>query len=101
MLGFRTDLKAAFWGPCHDVFGSLIESIAVCITSPPFALAKPRVYGNPSQSERVNFVCRALEPIVNRLVPGGSIAIDVLNDVFEPGLTSRCSAPRVRRHCSA
>jgi site-specific DNA-methyltransferase (cytosine-N4-specific) len=89
MLGFSTDLGVALWGSCHDVFGSLTESIAVCVTSPPYALAKPRAYGNPNQSEWVDFVCRALEPIVKRLVPGGSIAINVSNDVFEPGLPSR------------
>ncbi len=89
MLGFSTDLGVALWGSCHDVFGSLTESVAVCITSPPYALAKPRAYGNPSQDEWVDWVCRALEPIVKRLLPGGSIAVNLSNDVFEPGLPSR------------
>lgn len=89
MLGFSTDLGVALWGSCFDTFASLNESVAVCITSPPYPLAKPRAYGNPSAQEWVDFVCRALEPIVKRLLPGGSIAVNLSNDIFEPGLPSR------------
>lgn len=89
MLGFSTDLGLALWGSCLDGFSSLNQDIAVCITSPPYALAKPRAYGNPNQQEWVDWVCRALEPIVKRLLPGGSIAVNLSNDVFEPGLPSR------------
>lgn len=89
MLGFSTDLGVALWGSCVDVFGGLTESIAVCITSPPYPLAQPRAYGNPKESEWVDFVCASLEPIVKRLLPGGSIAVNLSNDIFEPGLPSR------------
>lgn len=89
MLGFSTDLGVALWGSCFDVFDAFTESIAVCITSPPYPLAKPRAYGNPTEKEWVDFVCRALEPIVKRLLPGGSIAVNLSNDIFEPGLPSR------------
>lgn len=89
MLAHSTELGAAVWGSCFDFFGGLNESIAVCITSPPYPLAKPRAYGNPSEKEWVDFVCRALEPIVKRLLPGGSIAVNLSNDIFEPGLPSR------------
>jgi DNA modification methylase len=88
-LGFSTKLGVAVWGSCKDVFGSQTDSIAVCITSPPYALAQPRAYGNPTQDEWVDFVCACLEPIVKRLLPGGSIAVNLSNDVFEPGLPSR------------
>lgn len=89
MLGFSTDLGVALWGSCQDVFGSLTENIAVCLTSPPYALRKPRAYGNPSESEWVDWMCRALEPIVKRLLPGGSIALVLSNDLFEEGQPSR------------
>lgn len=89
MLAHSTELGAAVWGSCFDFFGGFNESIAVCITSPPFPLAQPRHYGNPSEREWVDFVCRALEPIVKRLLPGGSIAVNLSNDIFEPGLPSR------------
>ncbi|MEJ6003691.1 DNA methyltransferase [Paucibacter soli] len=89
MIGFSTELGVALWGACNDVFGSMTESIAVAITSPPYPLANPRAYGNPSQEEWVDFVCRSLEPIVKRLLPGGTIAVNLSNDVFEPGSPAR------------
>lgn len=89
MLGFSTEMGVALWGSCNDVFGALTDSIAVCITSPPYPLANPRAYGNPKPAEWVDWLCRCLEPIVQRLLPGGSIAINLSNDVFETGLPSR------------
>lgn len=89
LLGASTDLGVAVWGSCLDVFGGLEESIAVCITSPPYPLAKARAYGNVSPHDWVDWICRHLEPIVNRLIPGGSIAVNISNDIFEPGLPSR------------
>lgn len=89
MLGFSTELGVALWGSCFDAFDSLSDSIAVCITSPPYPLAKPRAYGNPTEQQWVDFVCRSLEPIVKRLLPGGSVAVNLSNDIFEPGLPSR------------
>lgn len=89
MLGFSTKLGVAVWGSCFDVMGGLEESIAVCITSPPYPLANPRAYGNPNQNNWVDFVCAALEPIVKRLLPGGSIAVNLSNDIFLPGLPAR------------
>lgn len=88
-LGTSTDLGVAIWGSCLDVFGGLEESIAVCITSPPYPLAKARAYGNVTAKEWVDWICRHLEPIIKRLLPGGSIAVNISNDVFEPGLPSR------------
>lgn len=89
MLGFSSDLGVALWGSCQDVFGSLTENIAVCLTSPPYPLRKPRAYGNPAETEWVDWMCRALEPIVKRLLPGGSIALVLSNDLFEKGQPSR------------
>jgi site-specific DNA-methyltransferase (cytosine-N4-specific) len=88
-LGTSTDLGLAIWGSCLDVFGRLEERIAACITSPPYPLRKPRAYGGVTASEWVDWICLHLEPIVQRLVPGGSIAINISNDVFDPGLPSR------------
>jgi site-specific DNA-methyltransferase (cytosine-N4-specific) len=88
-LGTSTDLGVAIWGSCMDVFGGLQESIAVCITSPPYPLAKARKYGNVAEQEWVDWICRHLEPIIRRLLPGGSVAVNISNDIFEPGLPSR------------
>lgn len=89
MIGHSTDLGVSLWGSCLDVFGPTQESIAVCITSPPYPLARARAYGNVSADDWVDWICRHLEPIVRRLLPGGSIAVNISNDVFEPGLPSR------------
>lgn len=88
MLGFSTKLGLALWGSCTDAFGSMTDSVAAVITSPPYCLAQPRAYGNVSQEEYVDWLCKQLEPLVKRLLPGGNICIN-LGDVFEPGLPSK------------
>lgn len=89
MIAFSTDLGVALWGSCADVFGQLDEPITLCLTSPPYPLAKPRAYGNPPLALYVDWLCTQLEPIARNLVRGGTIALNVGNDVFEPGLPSR------------
>lgn len=89
LVAFSTNLGVAVWGACRDVFSTSSEDIAVCITSPPYPLARPRAYGNPSESEFTEFICRSLEPIIRRLVPGGSICLNLGNDIFVAGLPAR------------
>lgn len=89
LLGFSTDLGVAIWGCCTDVFNRLDEPITCCITSPPYPLAKPRAYGNPSIDDYTDFVCRSLEGVVRHLVRGGTIALNLSNDVFERGSPAR------------
>jgi site-specific DNA-methyltransferase (cytosine-N4-specific) len=89
MVAFSTDLGVALWGSCEDVFGALDEPITLCLTSPPYPLAKPRAYGNVPLSEYVDWLVRQLEPIARNLVRGGTIALNVSNDIFEPGMPSR------------
>lgn len=88
LVGFSTNLGLALWSSC-DVFSKIDEPIALCLTSPPYALAKPRRYGNPSETEIVDFLIRSLEPIVRNLVPGGSVVLNTSNDVFVPGMPAR------------
>lgn len=83
LVAFSTDLGVAIWGRQGDVFGALGEPIALCMTSPPFPLRKARAYGNPGEAEYVDFVCAAMEPIVKNLIPGGSIVLNISNDIFE------------------
>ena len=89
MLGFSTDLGIALWGDCKDVFSEIDEPVHLVITSPPYPLARPRAYGNPTQAEFVDWLCRCLEPVVERLVPGGSICLNISNEIFEPGSPAR------------
>lgn len=83
LVAFSTDLGVAIWGRSQDVFGSINEPIALCVTSPPYPLRQARAYGNPNESHYVDFICSSLEPIVGNLVPGGSIVLNISNDIFE------------------
>jgi len=90
MLAFSTNLGIAIWGACERVFGSINEPITLCLTSPPYLLRNPRDYGNPKdECEYVDFILRSLEPIVRNLVPGGSICLNISNDIFEQGSPAR------------
>jgi hypothetical protein len=89
LLGFSTDLGVAIWGCCTDVFNRLDEPIVACISSPPYPLARPRAYGNPSVADYTDFVCRSLEGVVRHLVRGGTIALNLSNDVLEQGSPAR------------
>lgn len=89
LLAFSTDLGLAIWGSWESVFPRLDETISVCLTSPPFPLRKPRAYGNPPIHLYVEFIVKTLEPIVRNLADGGSIALNLSNDIFEQGLPSR------------
>jgi DNA modification methylase len=89
LVAFSTKLGLAIWGDCRKVFGALNEPIHLCVTSPPYCLAQPRAYGNVTQGQYVDFICESLEPIVKNLVAGGSICLNISNDIFEPGSPAR------------
>lgn len=89
VIGFSTELGIAILGSCDTVFSRIDSPITLVITSPPYPLAKARKYGNPSEAEYVDWICRMLEPVVRNLVPGGSICLNVSNDVFLPGMPAR------------
>lgn len=83
MLGFSTDLGVALWAASSSVFPLIGEPITLCLTSPPYPLKKARAYGNPPIQEYVDFILKQMEPIVRHLAPGGSICLNVSNDIFE------------------
>lgn len=90
LVAFSTKLGVAIWGCCESVLAGLDQPISLCITSPPYLLRTARAYGGlDDETAYVDFICRALEPIVNHLAPGGSICLNVGQDAFEPGLPSR------------
>src|SRR5690606_32713547 len=66
------------------------ESISAIITSPPYPLQTPRAYGNVvDERAYVDWIVRALEPAVSKLIPGGSLALNVGQDIFNPGSPAR------------
>lgn len=89
MLAFSTDLGIALWADCQSAFARTDTPIHLCLTSPPYPLSKARAYGNPSEAEYVDFLCRAIEPIVRQMAPGGSLVLNLSNDIFMPGSPSR------------
>ncbi len=89
MLAFSTGLGIALWADCRAGFSSITDPIQLVVTSPPFPLAKARAYGNPKETEYVDFLCEAIEPIVRRLASGGSIVLDLSNDIFLSGSPAR------------
>lgn len=89
MLAFSTKLGIAIWGDARSVFSKISEPITLCLSSPPYPLKNPRAYGNPSESEYVDWLCLQLEPIIKNLTDEGSIVLNVGNDVFEAGMPSR------------
>lgn len=89
VLGFRTDLGVAVLGRSADIFKNLEVEVNLVVTSPPYALARPRRYGNPSQSEIVAFIMETLEPIIEKLADDGSLVVNVSQDIFMPGSPAR------------
>lgn len=88
-LGFSTALGCALWADCRDGFKHLEEEVHAIITSPPYPLAVPRDYGNPSRDEYVDWLCACLEPAVKKLAPGGSLFLGVSNEIFMPKSPAR------------
>lgn len=85
VVGFSTDLGVAILGACETVFSAVDAPITLCLTSPPYPLAKERQYGNPSEAAYVDWICKTIEPVVKNLVSGGSLCMNISNDIFLPG----------------
>lgn len=84
VLAMSTELGICIWAQSDDVFKDIIdEPIHLILTSPPYPLKVGRAYGTVSQSEYVDFICRALDPVIAKLAAGASIALNVSNDIFE------------------
>lgn len=89
LVAFSTALGVAIWGDCIDTFERLDTPITLCITSPPYCLSVPRSYGNPKEADYTDFIVASLKPIVQRLVPGGSICLNLGQDIFLPNSPAR------------
>ena len=89
LLAFSTDLGVAILSSCKTLFSRWNEPIHLILTSPPYPLRRPRQYGNPSEREFVDWLCDTLEPSIRCLAPGGSLCLNVSNDIFMPGSPAR------------
>lgn len=82
VLGYSTRLGTMLWADCRDAIDCIEQPISLVLTSPPFALARARAYGNCAPAEYVDFICSVLEPIVPKLAVGASLALNITQDVF-------------------
>lgn len=89
LLAFSTELGAAMWSLSHDVFSQLNMPITLCLTSPPYPLKKSRAYGNVTLENYIEFAVESVRPLAKHLEPGGSICLNLSNDIFEPGIPAR------------
>lgn len=89
VIGFSTKLGVAILGYSESVFSKINEPIHLILTSPPYPLSNPRKYGNVKEIEYVDWVCKTMEPVIKNLVPGGSLVINVGNDIFIKGTPAR------------
>ncbi len=89
VVGFSTELGIAILGSCETVFSKIDSPIHLVVTSPPYPLSQSRNYGNPKESDYVDWICKTIEPLVRNLARGASVCLNVGNDVFMPGSPAR------------
>lgn len=83
IIAFTTELGIAIWGNCVDAFKDFSEPLSLICSSPPYPLRSSRAYGNVAVDKYIDFMCVHLEPVVKNLKPGGSLALNLSNDIFE------------------
>ena len=89
LVGFSTHLGLALWSSGADAIEQLDEPVHLLLASPPYAIAQGRAYGSVSPTQYIDFICGAIEPVIEKLAPGGSVVLNVANDLYEKGLPSR------------
>ena len=89
LVGFSTDLGVAILGSCDSVFSRIDSPITLVLTSPPYPLQNAREYGNVSEARYVDWICKTLEPVIKNMVDGGSLCLNISNDIFMKGSPER------------
>jgi site-specific DNA-methyltransferase (cytosine-N4-specific) len=90
VIAMSTSLGIAIWGKSEVIGRDVIdEPVHLILSSPPYPLKVARAYGNPVIDEYIDFLSMVLEPWIDKLAPGGSIALNVSNDIFEDGSPAR------------
>ena len=79
-VAYKTEYGTAYQGDSRDLLGSaelIEESVDLIVTSPPFALARKKDYGNEDADEYVEWFLSFVEPFKRVLKPSGSLVIDI------------------------
>lgn len=82
VIGHSTDLGVSVWGDAAQLMSKLDQPIQLCFTSPPYPLQNARAYGNKQGQAYIDFICSVIEPIAKNLAEGGSIVLNLSNDIF-------------------
>lgn len=90
VIAMSTSLGIAIWGKSEVIGRDVIdEPVHLLLSSPPYPLKVSRAYGNPDVEHYIDFVSMVIEPWISKLAPGGSLVLNVSNDIFETGSPSR------------
>lgn len=79
-IGYTTDYGTAYRGDSRDLMrGEALdpESVDLIFTSPPFALTRPKDYGNKSQGDYLSWFETFIAGFKRVLAPTGSLVIDI------------------------
>jgi DNA modification methylase len=88
-LAYHTHLGAMYRGDALDLLPQLEnESVHLLLTSPPFALQRPKAYGNKTQEEYVDWLLGFMRIAHSKLHPSGSLVLD-LGGAYEKGTPVR------------
>jgi site-specific DNA-methyltransferase (cytosine-N4-specific) len=90
---YTTRRGRAYHADARDVLRQLPDdSVALVLTSPPFALRRQKAYGNVPATEYVDWLWPFAEEIYRVLAPDGSFVLD-LGGGWNPGLGTRSLYP--------
>lgn len=95
LVAFSTDLGVAIFGNSMTILPGNTEPVHLCVTSPPYPLRNQRDYAAAfkSDGDYIDFIVEAIRPIARQLVDGGSVVLNIGQDIFNPGQPSRSLYP--------
>jgi site-specific DNA-methyltransferase (cytosine-N4-specific) len=86
---YRTERGAAYVGDSLLLLENLPdESVNLVMTSPPFALLRPKEYGNKDEAEYVDWLAQFAAIVQRKLTPDGSFVVD-LGGAYRRGIPAR------------
>ena len=90
-LVYTTDLGRAYKGDAREILtsGSVVPgSVDLIVTSPPFALTRPKDYGNRASEEYVDWLMSFVPSFQQALSDTGSLVLDI-GGAYLPGIPKR------------
>jgi DNA modification methylase len=90
---YATPLGSCYHADARDLLPTLPDdSVSLVVTSPPFALRRPKAYGNVTAEEYAEWFAPFAEEIYRVLRPDGSFVLD-LGGAWKPGTGTRSLFP--------